>query len=271
MSGPSGGGVGLGVLSRSGPAMAMVTGSHLHGLVGAAVGGVASSLAMTDSAIRDVAPVPNVLADGVGLALVGGPLSRFDVALDGVSVERVHEAGIVLEDAAGTLERVSVHEVFPQAADRLGGTGVSIQAGAQTSIPDVVIRASSTLATPLFGILAADAHVLVEGSAIRRGVPSSGGDILGDGVVVVSFDLDAVLSMSRSWVEGHNRAGVSNFAATASVGESVLECNTVDLDGEETASGAFSFTDEGNNRCGCDGQTVVCKVQSTNLSPPTPP
>ena len=135
----------------------------------------------------------------------------------------------------------------------------------------MVIRASSTLATPLFGILAADAHVLVEGSAIRRGVPSSGGDILGDGVVVVSFDLDAVLSMSRSWVEGHNRAGVSNFAATASVGESVLECNTVDLDGEETASGAFSFTDEGNNRCGCDGQTVVCKVQSTNLSPPTPP
>lgn len=271
ISGPSGGGVGLGVLSRSGPATAVVTGSHLHRLVGAGVGGVASTLAMSETAIRDVAPVPNGLVDGVGLALVGGPVAPFDVALDSVSVERIHEAGIVLEDATGALERVSVHEVFPQSGDQLGGSGISIQSGAQTETPDVVIRRSSTLGTPLFGIIAADAHVLVEDSVIRRGDPSSGGDTLGDGVVVVSFDLAAVLSMSRSWVEGHNRAGVSNFAATASVGESVLECNTVDLDGEVTASGPFSFTDEGDNRCGCGEQTVICKVQSTNLSPPMPP
>lgn len=270
-SGPGGSGVGLGILSRTGPAAVVADRLHLHRLVGAAVGGIASSLAMSDSAVHDVAPVADVLVDGVGLALFGGPLGPFDVALDGTSVERVHEAGIILDGATGTVERSSFRDVFPQAADQLGGIGISIQSGAQTGTPDVIVRRSSTSRTPLFGIIVADASAVVEESAMVRGDPSVGADVLGDGLVVVSFDQEAQLRMSRSWVEGHNRAGVSNFAATASVGESVLECNEVDLDGEVTSSGDFTFTDEGDNRCGCGGEVVACKVQSTNLSPPTPP
>jgi len=205
------------------------------------------------------------------VALVGGPMGPFDAVLDGVTVERIHEVGIVVERATGRVDRVTVRDVLPQAADQLGGTGISVQTGVQSGMPDVVIDRSSIADTPGFGISVADAAVTVDRSILRRARPLVAEDLFGDGAIVASFEGVSSLALSRSRSEDHARAGLSNFAATASVRESVFECNDVDLDGEPTEVGDFTFVDEGDNQCGCDGALLACKVRSTNLLPPLPP
>ena len=78
----------------------------------------------------------------------------------------------------------------------------------------------------------------------------------------------AVLAGSR--VEGNARSGVSSFGSSLSIEDSVLECNTIHLDGEVFQGLPATFEDRGGAVCGCAGAEVDCKVLSSNLAPPVP-
>ena len=49
----------------------------------------------------------------------------------------------------------------------------------------------------------------------------------------------------------------------------MLECNTIDLNGETLFGVPSEFEDGGGNQCGCDGAIEPCRVLSANLEPPS--
>jgi len=60
------------------------------------------------------------------------------------------------------------------------------------------------------------------------------------------------------------------FGATVNLGDTALECNRIDLDGESTEVGANALIDLEGNTCVCEGASAVCKVLSASLAPPSP-
>lgn len=108
-----------------------------------------------------------------------------------------------------------------------------------------------------------------------RSTEAAVGPLFGDGVALLSvLDLSyevATASMRRCVVANSQRAGVATFGGTIELADTRLECNTLDLDGEQFQGGGFLFTDLGGNRCGCAGEHHECQVVTTLLQPPDPP
>ena len=90
----------------------------------------------------------------------------------------------------------------------------------------------------------------------------------GDGVVVLHYlDQPASLQARSVRVEGNARAGFASFEGLVHMTDCRFECNTIDLNGESVTID-FSFEDGGGNTCGCDGESLPCKVLSSGLQPP---
>jgi len=54
------------------------------------------------------------------------------------------------------------------------------------------------------------------------------------------------------------------------LGSTVLSCNTIDLAGEIYFDQPSSFTDMGENLCGCPTPTSDCHSRAAGLAPPAP-
>ncbi|HZO12260.1 MAG TPA: hypothetical protein VFB62_03350, partial [Polyangiaceae bacterium] len=135
----------------------------------------------------------------------------------------------------------------------------------QQSTASYAASLSRTLveATSGFGVMVAGASATID-ALLVHGTPGANE---GDGILAVTLESAAHAELTRTRVEQWKRAGISSFGADIVLGSSVLECNTIQLDGELHQSG-FTFEDAGGNVCGCNGETSPCKVVSSNLEPP---
>jgi hypothetical protein len=271
--GPMGVGAGIGLLPRAMPPSAEIVRSLIHEMVGVGIASQSGDLRIVDSAVLDVAPLSSSLDDGLGIAAdaTGAePSATVSFELLGTTVSRVHEVGVIVIGQAARIDRVTVANIFPQASDQVGGVGIALQGLAQDGLP-TTIDFTSVSDTPGFGLQLGDARAVVDRTILRRAQPLVAEDLFGDGVVVASFVESSELTLLRSVSQDNTRAGLSNFASTASVSGSRFDCNAVHLDGEPTMLADFTFVDVGDNVCGCAGEVVACKVASTNLLPPAAP
>lgn len=71
-------------------------------------------------------------------------------------------------------------------------------------------------------------------------------------------------------ISNSSRAGIASFGCDVVLEGSTLECNAIHLDGEESDGVAATFSNAGDNACGCAEEAVSCKILSTNLKAPDP-
>lgn len=226
--------------------------------------------------VQDVEPRPDGLF-GRGVSVEVDPPSGFasSVAFDRVRVERTHEFGVFVVGSQATVVDTVIRDTRMRPADQAYGVGLGIQmsfengTAAQASLRTTTIEESHEI-----GIWVAGAVVDLEDVTVRD-TKAIGDGSYGDGILVsTAFWNYATVATSvhatRSRVEGSARAGVSNFAADVSMGDSALSCNVIHIDGESFEGKTFVFTDRGGNTCGCDGEPVECAVLSASLSAPEP-
>jgi hypothetical protein len=138
-----------------------------------------------------------------------------------------------------------------------------------------LVRASLIDRVDEVGVYALGGVVTVESTIVRDVRPNAGA--LGDGIVALTMTNLTKLTVAGSLVSGAGRSGVSSFGADVTIGGTRLECNAIDLDGEnhygfsdKTFDHPFSFTDAGGNACGCMGTSQGCHAKSSSLAPPVP-
>ena len=131
-----------------------------------------------------------------------------------------------------------------------------------------VVRTCRTAHDPAPESAARGSDVSLERIVIRDIVPRSDGT-LGDGLVVLSLGMPANGTVAHTRIENSARAGILAYGGAVALGASVLECNLIHLDGENAAT-PYAFTMTEPSACGCQGETVTCKVLSSMLEPPNP-
>jgi hypothetical protein len=116
-----------------------------------------------------------------------------------------------------------------------------------------------------------DSGAQLFGVSIVDTLAQPAGDQFGDGVVVWSNVVDATAELSRSYIGGSARAGLSVFGAAASIHATTLSCNTFHLASESHAGRSGMLTDAGDNRCVCGEEEQTCSALSVGLEPPAEP
>ena len=196
--------------------------------------------------------------------------------LRGVLAERGHEVGIHVLASEAAIESTWVRDIEPRAADQTFGAGIAYtldifsQVTASGHVSQTVIENVHAAAFAVAGGVVTASDIQVEEALAQ---PS--GDF-GDGIIVSSYLLlipgiyPSSLEIARATVRGSARAGIASFGADIFVGESLLDCNAIQLDGESVEGADYSFEDGGGNVCRC-GSEEICKVLSSGLEPPLPP
>jgi hypothetical protein len=251
-----------------------------------------AGVAVVRSSVVEAAQIGGILAQGVEMTLEGtvvrgalpaadGQLGRgIGFQMEEVSGDRArgrisscliednHEVGIFVAASDIVIEDSWVHRVIGDGGHH--GIGIVIQNGvAQGSGSIAEIRGVLVEETQELGLVVFDSEVSLRSSHVRDVRPASDGSF-GDGLAVVSVAQPARVTLHDTRIEGAARAGVSNFAAKASLVGTTLECNPIDLDGENVQDRAFEFEDGGGNRCGCGDVEVACIAVSSSLQAPQP-
>jgi hypothetical protein len=105
-------------------------------------------------------------------------------------------------------------------------------------------------------------RVVVQGTAARAD------GRFGDGIAVMSGLAPSTAALDHVRVVESARAAVSSFGSPVSLGSSMLQCASWDLEGEEHEGDPFAFEDRGGNRCGCPVADSECVSVSPGLEPP---
>lgn len=270
IAGLGGGGVGLSLIGAAGePTTATVRRAVLQGTIGAGIGMQASSLTLSASLIRDIAPIAGSQDDGMGVATLEGVSP--ELTLDGVVIERTHDAGVFLTNASAIVRNTTVRDVQPQVSDQRGGVALAITTTGTTPPPAVLEVEDCLLQRATgFGVFAVDAEARVSRSWIRRSAPLAENELFGDGIIVLALDRAAAATIEEVAVEENARAGLSNFGADVTLRGNRLTCNAFDLNGESTDRGDFFYEDLGGNYCGCD-ELAPCRAATSNLAVPSLP
>jgi hypothetical protein len=172
-----------------------------------------------------------------------------DLGFLGIDVERAGgDVSITVRDTL--VERSSIHAVDRCLVERSGDAGIAV-GGATVDILRTVVR-DTRGADGLFG-----------DGVMTYGIVYLTGD-------EVTSEIPTLARIASSHIDGAARAGVSSFATTVSLEDTLVACSAFALNGEPFRSLTFSFTDEGNNRCGCDRVVDSCTVLSNGLTPPAP-
>jgi hypothetical protein len=184
-------------------------------------------------------------------------------------VEATGEVGIALFGCSAEIERSIVRDNVPGALDGKRGRGINAQSQPPSlGRSQVTVRDSLVADNHDVGLLLFESDGLVERSTVRDTRPLADGSFgsFGDGLLAST---GSTLTVAESTIVGSARAGVANFSANIVIAASRLECNQIQLDGEQI-SGPFSFDDQGGNSCSCGAESSTCKVQSASLAPPEP-
>src|SRR5262249_51216162 len=149
------------------------------------------------------------------------------------------------------------------------GRGIELQLNSYTHQRSSGATGSSWVEDNLeFGIVISVSDAAIDGTLVRATGPRATDDAFGDGLAVWAAAGRASVTARGLQIEGSERAGISSFGATVSLGDTSLECNQIHLASEEIGAYPVSFYDLGGNVCGCQGQEVTCRVLSSNLAPP---
>jgi hypothetical protein len=243
-------------------------GSYVHGGRGVGIVVTGSTALIEGSAVHDTFPLDGTGQDGAAVVIQTEATDpRTQAQIRGSSIRNCHEAGILAIDADLQVDSTTVREVKPQASDQGYSVGVALQQ------MGVVGPVSGTLAHSFvdgaagFGVLVYDGSMVIDGSLVR-GAPVSDEAQAGDGIVALTQTGGGHADIRQTRVEHWPRAGITSFGTAIVLGSSMLECNTVQLDGEPHMGRTFTFDDAGGNVCGCNGDIAACKVSTSNLQPP---
>lgn len=221
--------------------------------------------------VRDTLPrgADDLMGWGISAEVDLDSNQRSTLELRSSVAERNSDVGISVLGCDGVIESV-VSRLTQPVYDSSGGRGMNVQVQPITSEPAIAaVRWCLIEGNTEAGITVFGSSAEIEATAIRDTAARSTG-ILGDGLAVVSYLVEADATLSNSLLQTTTRAAVLNTAASVSIAGTSLECNTIDLDGEPGDMGDYDFEDAGDNACGCDGQEAECRIVSSGLEPPTP-
>lgn len=236
----------------------------------------AAELYVTGSVVRNTTPAR--WSHGTGLTAQDGAVNQVGsaVTVEASVFEANTELGLHFIGSDATLRGVLVQDTMELPLNTGLGIGVAVDQAHITSQPAaLVLQGSVVQRNQTAGVFTLSGHATLEDTVVLDSLPSGDDELFGDGVALMSaFDLgfdQARVTMRRCRIDGSARAGVVNFAGALEVASTVLECNALDLDGEQFQGGDFLFTDLGGNRCGCAADLRECQVATALLEPPQPP
>jgi len=242
------------------------------GDTGIAVGG--SDLTMEGTAVRDAQPAAGTGKHGTGVAInddliIGQPAKA---TIRSSLVAGSHQAGLQVSSSDVLIEATAVVDTLGELDDGQHGVGAFI--GTQLEQPpfgpNVTMRGCLFDRNKTAGIMLFGGFLELESTLVRdtRVQQLDGG--FGDGVVAIAGWIPSAAVVSTSRIEQNVRAGIASFGAHVDVGDTVLECNAIALNGEQSPDASFAFIDLGGNSCGCGADRFTCTVQTSNLAVPPP-
>ena len=178
---------------------------------------------------------------------------------------------VFIDGSDAAFEGVLVRDTMVSELDQRYGRGIQVQRD-----PHSLLGASATFDGSLientfeFGLAVVSATVAIRGSAMHGSAMGLVDSAFGDGTAVSSEGPQslATLVIEDSLVTGSQRAGVAVFGGSTELSGTRLDCNFIDLDGENQPDLPYTFRDLGGNVCGCDADVVDCKILTSALTPP---
>lgn len=190
------------------------------------------------------------------------------LTIRGDVIEGNADIGILLGGVHAEIDETLVRGTRPNLTSGWFGRGIQIQ-DFDGRVSTATVRRTRVEESYDLGVGIMDASVTIEATTIAATHPRASNGSFGDGLVVESFEgsrSEAIVRDSR--IERSARAGVANFGGRIVVGQAVLECNPIYMNGETVNGFDFAFEDQGDNVCGCDGAPRACQVLSSMLTPP---
>jgi hypothetical protein len=228
---------------------------------------------VTRALLRDLYPEPSSGEYGRGVVAFLDPVTGIGVtgSFRGVRIERAVEAGFFAQGVDLVLEDLAVSHTFPRPDGQIG-RGICFQSENQELGSRAELRRIWLEANYDAGLLLEGTTATIEGiTVIGTQATVAEGDF-GDAVQVLTeagFPV-ASAAITAAHVEGSDRAGIASYGADVTLSGSELECNPIDLNGQDIGGRPFAFSDEGDNRCFCGDEDEACRVLTTDLRPPTP-
>jgi hypothetical protein len=210
---------------------------------------------------------------GVGMAIQHDPVAVVPtvVTLRASVIDGNREVGLHVRGAEATVEGSVVRGTRSNEFG-LFGRGASIEPHPGAGPSTATIFNSIFEHNQEFGILCIGSSLTVDGALLRDTTGRSSDDSFGDGLAVVDDGGRPIsILLTSSTIERSARAAVSNFGALVSIGSTRMDCNPIDLNGESYDELMATFTDMGENRCGCNESEVACAVRSVGLAAPEVP
>ncbi|MBX7195991.1 MAG: DUF1565 domain-containing protein [Sandaracinaceae bacterium] len=178
-------------------------------------------------------------------------------------VAHASHGGIVVTHSDANLEGVAVSE--PRPVSGRFGRGVDVGDSQPALSPSHVVLTGAWIARATeAGVFAGRGSVTLERCTILDTRAREDGTF-GDGVLLA---FGGALDVRGSKIAGNARAGLSNFASTATIAATLFACNAFALDVEHEGDAAPKTDDGGDNACGCGGGPwPKCKASSVGLEP----
>jgi hypothetical protein len=143
-----------------------------------------SDLVVEDTFIHDVASIGGIHGSGIHSVADDASGEPGQIVVRRSVVERVHQCGVCLFDADGTVERVTVRDVAAPTGN-YGGSGMQvIGEGFIGRPPQAVFRESMLDGSEAFGLGAAASDLLVEGLVVRGVAPRPELPMAGVGITI---------------------------------------------------------------------------------------
>ena len=216
-------------------------------------------------------PVDGSGGDGIQVAR-GFDGDRSLASIRGSLIEGSHTGGVSIYSADVTLHQCVVRDTATDPASQHFGNGVAAMLYSPVSKPSSLELSATRIETShQVGLLIDRSDVTVRGSVIDSTAARPADGAMGDAVAFFANQVKGTLAVYDSWLGGSARAGLSSFGGAVEIGGCTLWCNPIHLDGEVFGGLAYAFTDLGGNECGCGEETELCKVMSSQLTPPEPP
>jgi hypothetical protein len=242
---------------------------------GAGVMAQSAVLLLESTAVRGVTPSEADPGNAAGISLrPATPAWSTTAEVRGSVIERIAGTGIHVDGSDAVLVGVLVRDTITEsggggAGDVHHGGGLDVHSSSVTGWPSNVTVIGSVLEQHLrYGVMIESSNLSLESTVIRD-TRSDAGE-LGDGLIALSSDAPAAVSLSWVRIESSERAGIANFGAVVDFAGTTLQCNGFDLAVQDYEGSPSVVHDLGGNACGCPEATGACAVLSADLEPPAP-
>jgi hypothetical protein len=226
--------------------------------------------------VRDTQPEEN-LSRGRGFESWSSPThaTQGQFSMRGCHIDGGHEIGLLALGSHAIIEDTLVENVNPQAATGIFGGGLAFLNEAAFSLPSTgVARRTVSRYNHAAGMIVIGSDATLEDVWVHDTKLQQLGNDFGDGIAATAYWpfsanlIDTSITVVRATVERSARAAVAGFGSDIAVGESLMLCSQFSLVAEAIDDTQSSFTNLGDNVCGCDDNVELCKVSSGQLDPP---